>query len=299
MAQHRTLLVVGENHKEIAAKYSRTSCGEKEELVLLDKAQAAQALQRNIDFQRARLEYNGQMVKVDEETGRFVPVTDEKDYFKVIKEEDGAEVKEQQAFLLKIDEESERKNLARLESFTPETYFQACVKNSLKRGCQLIDDKIVAYKFNNPLGRYDYERCALDDTEETFINPFILLDGTEKCVAKKGDIDWSLINMCKADVEDADIIWSTCREGRTPTNERETKLYEAMKNRSAYLNHFDSKEDFINHCCAFWCYGVATDDYCCLAEDNDSENEWIRNFFSDFIEQLSDDTTLSLYEITI
>lgn len=300
MTQHRILLVVGKNHKEIAAKYSKTSSGEREEIILLTKDKAEQTLKNNIEFQKAQLKFNGQMVKVDEETGTLVAVPDEKDWTRVVSydEETGVEKREYQAFRVKIDEEATKRNLERLESYTPETYFQACVKNSLKRGCELVDDKIVAYKYNNPHGVYSYEECC-QDMMETFTSPLPLINGEEVYTARKGDVNWGLINMCEADVEDATIIWETCKEGREPSNEQEEKLYNAMKNRVAYLDNFEAKQEFVNHNCAFWCYGIATTDECILKNQVEDEKAYVTDFFKRFIEPLSDDEVITLYEIVV
>lgn len=300
MVQHRTLLVVGKNHKEIAAKYSKTSSGEREEIVLLTKDKAEETLRNNIEFQKAQLKFNGQMVKVDEATGALVAVPDEKDWFKVVgyDEETGVEKREYQAFLVKVDEEATKRNLKRLESYTPETYFQACVNNSLKKGYELVDDKIVTYKYNNPHGVYSYEECC-QDMSETFTTSLPLLNGEEKYTARKGDVDWGLINMCEADIEDATAIWETCKEGRKPINEQEEKLYNAMKNRVAYLDNFETKQDFINHNCAFWCYGIATTDECILKNQAKVEKTYVTDFFKRFIEPLPDDEVITLYEIVV
>lgn len=264
-SQVRLLLVIGENHQEIAAKYSNTN-GKMTKKVILARPEEAE------------IEYNNHLAWIQE----------------VI------------AGATKDNDEDTLKHYNRLfellKNTTPIEYFKEITDGSE------VDEDGNVYTMSNPIGRYSNERCGQEALEKTgdycgLAQPFPLMNGEESLITTKGDVDWGQIHLNEADIEDYTSAWETCVEGREPKDETETRIWNNMKNRVSYFANFSSKEEYINHCCSFWCYGVADKDGCIMMDDVCKEKGddilWTSNFFDTYIKPLSDDAVIALYDIKV
>lgn len=161
----------------------------------------------------------------------------------------------------------------------------------------------VAYSKNDPKGLYCAPRCGqvnLDngDGELEFSNPFILLDGSKAYVARKGDIDWSEMHLKNTHFYER--VWEVCVNGAKPQDKSEERAYDMMKNRKAYFKKFKDSDEYVRHCTSFWAYLVATADRCdTLDGHKEGDKSWVSNFYDTYIEPLSDDTLLSIYEVKL
>lgn len=161
----------------------------------------------------------------------------------------------------------------------------------------------VAYSKKDPRGYYHWPRSGQEILDKTgrlhdFLTPFKLLDGNLAYTARKGDIDWSEMHLTNPDLYRR--TWELCVERQEPKSERDRKILENMGERRGYFSNFKSADEYINHNTSFWTYFVADDKKCESIDDgNVSDKQWVAGFYEKYIEQLSDDTILSLYEVRI
>ena len=248
----RMLLVIGENHKEVAAKYSENDENAVEN-VLFRQDEADKALAEAIATIEAELKDN--------------PDADNEILLEALKEMD------------------------------PDKFIETMVWNGA-----ILNDEGYYVERTYPNACYSNELCGQSALEKTgefsgIGTPFVLKDGTEAFVARKGDIDWDEVHL--TDTETYEAIWELCVEGREPADEDEEKLYDYFRNKD-YLSNFKSKEEFVKHNCSFWCYGVVDEETCLLRSDFGCDDlTWKSEFYKNFVEQLDDDTVLALYSANI
>lgn len=143
----------------------------------------------------------------------------------------------------------------------------------------------------NPYGKYDSARIA-----GRFAMPFKLKDGSESYSARKGDIDWSQMVSDRLPYE---LAWDLVMEGKKPKGEYEKRIFNNMKNRTAYFDAFGNKENYVLVSTAFWCYAfVSKKGEWTELEETANQFDWVRDFYNRFVKNLKDDTLLTLYECT-
>lgn len=254
----RTLLVIGDKHQEIAAKYSLDT---KVDKYLRYKFDDANAL--HVQF----LKDLENKIQAWEKTDKENPLY--------------------QYYMDMYEESKKQDDFDFYQEFTI--------------GCW-YDEEGNAWSTENQDAHYQYEKCydkrirQDQRNEATFSNPFILKDGTKAYSALKGEIDWDKIHMVGTELYER--TWEMCVEGDAPKNDTDELIYNNMSNRHDYFDNFKNKEEFVTHSCAFWTYGVATEDMYYCGEQS-TALQWTTNFFKDYIEPLSDDTRLSIYEIKL
>ena len=70
-----------------------------------------------------------------------------------------------------------------------------------------------------------------------------------------------------------------------------------MKDKQAYFEKFETKENYITSNTAFWGYAFLSDITGWLdAEDIEDQFVWMSNFYDLYIKNLPDDTLLTIYE---
>ena len=165
-----------------------------------------------------------------------------------------------------------------------------------------VDEKTGdAYSTINPNAKFKYQACYDKRIRETgeeseFSNPFILKDGTKAYSAKKNEIDWPRNHMHNTEIYRA--AWELCVDDRDPQNETEVSIKENMKNRIQYFLNFRNVDEYIRHNCCFWTNAVIDGEGKYHELDyKTSDKQWISEFYERFIEALSDDTLLTLYEV--
>lgn len=151
------------------------------------------------------------------------------------------------------------------------------------------DEENNAVSTENPQGKYSfYQRGKL------FSVPFITYDGREVFQAKKKEIDWSKMHLQGQEIYR--IAWEMVMEGKTPSNAYEEKIYENMKNRTAYFQNFGTKENYVTYSTAFWAYAFVDKNGWQELNETKNEFEWVANFYEKFIEPLKDNTLLTIFE---
>ncbi len=140
----------------------------------------------------------------------------------------------------------------------------------------------------NPNGKYDWCRLGKD-----LCMPMIDKKGNEVFQARKKDIDWSKTHLFNS--WSYETVWDLVIGGKIPESEEEEKLYENMKNRKDYFNFFGNKENYVLSNTAFWGYAFV-DESGWYEIEFTPQVEWIKNFYNKFIEHLSEDTKISIFE---
>ena len=81
------------------------------------------------------------------------------------------------------------------------------------------------------------------------------------------------------------------------SRERFEKEHKNMKDYGAYLKKFGDKETYLVSSTAFWGYAFVSDkvDWQEL-RDNVNQFEWVSKFYERFIEPLSEDTLITIFE---
>lgn len=204
----------------------------------------------------------------------------------------------------------------------------------ITEGCTYDMETMDAISKVNPNAEYRAEKCydarlKNSGIEANLTTPFTLKDGTRAYIAKKGDIDWSIMHMRKENIRMYTCAWDvvvnypaiTMEENEDPEvyNARIKKhkdewikanavkydfdydfvanIYNNMCERGAYFACFDNVEDYVEHSASFWTNVVATEDKCYTVSHKISDKEWTKGFFKKFIEPLPDDTIIALYEV--
>lgn len=167
------------------------------------------------------------------------------------------------------------------------------------KGCRYDEKTGDAITDKNPNAHYKYEKCYQSSLEKygeegTFSNPFILNDGTKSYKAKVKDIDWKMMHMHNTKIYES--AWEIVVEGRKPVSEQEYIIFKNMSRKTKYFSNFKSKKDYVIYSCAFWCYGLATENEYKELGENGNDMEWIFNFYDKFISPLDPNTLLTIYE---
>lgn len=142
----------------------------------------------------------------------------------------------------------------------------------------------------NPLGKWSSYRKG-----QAFSIPFMTKDGREVFQAKKGDIDWDKIHCSNSDVYKR--AWEMVMENSEPKDEYERLIYNNMKDKTGYFEKFETKENYIISNTAFWGYAFLSEKTGWQdATDCEDQFVWIANYYNVFINNLDDDTLLTIYE---
>lgn len=260
----RTLLVIGDNHKELADKYSADITVDK--WLKFKHDDAAKMHQGHLEYVRAVV------------GDTRLPLT------------------KQQKSLYRLI-------IGRLEEMTDEQYFRA-VTRGLEHddnGDAYTTENPEA-KYWTP--RCYQGRLEKTGEEGYFSNPFILKETGENgqakrsYVAKFDEIDWAKMHLNNVELYRA--AWELVVDGRAPKNEQEKQIADRMANRRAYFMNFIGVEDYIIHSTAFWTYAIINANGFASMDDSPSDREWVRTFFDNFIKPLEGtNPTLAIYEVRI
>lgn len=262
-SKFRTLLVIGDEHQKIASKYS------------LDTQVPPYVMYRFDDMEEIRKKAFKYYENLFNEAVDGI--------------EKGFYVKDHDDGLVYL-----REKLRHIQETTDFEFYQ-----EISKGCWYGDNG-NAWSTVNPEAHYQYEKCydrriKIDQNDEApFSNPFILLDGTKAYSAKKCEIDWNMMHM--ANIELYRSAWQVCVEGREPADETEAQIKNSFENRKEYFSNFNNEEEYVNHNCAFWTYGVAYEDEYFSGE---GVKGWTTGFYKRFIEPLSQEALLTIYEIKL
>ena len=171
-----------------------------------------------------------------------------------------------------------------LKKMTPFEYYRELTDG------MYYDENGNALTTENPNGHWVTARIG-----KNFSLPLKLKDGTETYSAKADDIDWWAMNEPTAMYEAA---WEMVMEGREPTNAAEERVYESMKDKTAYFSNFKDKDDYVTYSTSHWNYAFVDKNGWVDMSDED-ERKWITNFFERFIKDIDPNETVTIYECTI
>ena len=146
-----------------------------------------------------------------------------------------------------------------------------------------------AISTSNPNGMWSYYQEG-----KLFSVPFITNDGREVYQAKKGDINWKLMHLNGKEIYES--AWDMVMGNKKPKTNYEKQIYENMKNRTAYFQKFENKENYVLHSTAFWSYAFVDEKGWYELQENVSQFDWVKNFYNKFIKPLPNDTLLTIFE---
>lgn len=142
----------------------------------------------------------------------------------------------------------------------------------------------------NKNGKWGYYQLG-----KIFSLPFLTKDGREVFQARKKDIDWEKIHLKGGDVYAR--AWEMVMDGSKPKDDYEQLIYDNMHDKKAYFEKFETKENYVISNTAFWGYAFLSE---MTGWQDASETEdqfvWMCNYYKLFIENLDDNTLLTIYE---
>jgi len=256
---YRTILVIGDNHKDIVEKYSADT--KVEPYIVMKYSDAEKEKQKHLDFiesiitdKRLNLSYSV-YDNFKEEYLRISKMTSD-EYFDIMTE----------------DYEHDEKTNDAISEQNPNAY----------------------YKYQ----RCQQHRLEVTGEEGDFSDPFPLKDGTKSYSAHFNDIDWKKIHKNPKRIKMNERVWELVVEDDFPKNEEETLIKKRMYERITYFtNNFKSKEEYVNYSTSLWYWGVATDKKYVEVNHKISDMDWCINFFDTYLKGLEKSNPLiTIYE---
>jgi hypothetical protein len=180
--------------------------------------------------------------------------------------------------------ESLERRIKTLKGMTPFEYYRELTEG------MYYDENGNALSTENPNGHWKTARIG-----KNFSLPLKLKDGTESYSARACDIDWDAMN---EPTELYEAAWEMVVDGREPTNEQEERVYESMKDKSAYFSNFKNKEDYVTYSTSYWNYAFVNKDGW-VDMVNEDERKWINNFYDRFIATIDPNDLVTIYECSV
>lgn len=160
----------------------------------------------------------------------------------------------------------------------------------ITEGLSIDPDTGNAMSDVNKDGKWSY--CNIG---KMFSVPFLTKDEREVFQARKGDIDWDKIHLSNSYIYER--AWDMVMNDSKPENDYEQQIYDNMKDKVAYFKKFETKENYVISNTAFWGYAFLSDKTGWMeASEYDDQFVWMANYYNLFIQNLSDDTLLTIYE---
>lgn len=147
-----------------------------------------------------------------------------------------------------------------------------------------------AYSRSNENGKWSFYNLG-----KLFSMPFLTKDGREVFQARKKDIDWPHIHLNGGEIYER--AWEMVMDASDPRNDYEQTIYENMKDKKAYFEKFETKENYVTSNTAFWGYAFLSEKTGWMDASNEpNQFTWMSNFYDMFIKNLPEDTLLTIYE---
>lgn len=255
---YRTILVIGDNHKEIAHKYSADKKVSPYVIVKFDDAEKKKQKQlKLIETILTNKQLSLSSKEYDKYKDMYLDLskTDSFDYFRTITEG---------CFYDEITGDA-------LSTYNPKAF----------------------YKYE----RCQQHRLEVTGEEGTFSDPFPLKDGGRSYSAHFSDIDWKLLHKNEDKIKLYDKVWELVVNNVTPVTEQEENIKERMCNRLDYFDNFSTKEHYIQYSTSFWHWGIATEKKYEEVNYKISDIEWCCNFYDKYIKGLEKTNPLiTIYE---
>lgn len=179
-------------------------------------------------------------------------------------------------------------NIQTLTDMDGDEFFNYIVEET---GLEIDDETGDAYTEGNEKGKWSSYSIG-----KLFSVPFLLKDGREVYQAKKGDIDWEHIHLSNGKIYER--AWEMVMDNSKPTDDYETTIYENMKDKRAYFEKFETKENYVVSNTAFWGYAFLSEKTGWMDASEEDQFVWMRNYYDLFIKNLDDDILLTIYECT-
>lgn len=178
----------------------------------------------------------------------------------------------------------------------------------LSKDCYVDEESFDSFITHNKNAKYSFfSNCEekfikLGGIQElAFVYPFHLKNGDITYSAKKGDIDWEVMNCVSRD-EEYRRIWALIKETCKPETEYEQEIFDFFKQRENYINGFEGEDSFVYHHTCFW-YNSVIDMYGEYhgAEKLDEKTKtiWKKEFYERYVADANDDMLFTLYEIKL
>lgn len=254
----RTVLVIGDNHKEIIKKYSLDT--KVEPYVRYKRDEAATLQKKQLKFLESILtNSNFTLTERQKEVYKnmYIECRDMDDFEFYLHLTEGCKYDETTGDALSTE--------------NPNSYYRAekCYQE------RLVDSN--------------------GEEEGPFSNPFKLKDGSKSYIAKYNDINWEQIHMYGTYIYQR--AWELCVEDDEPTTDQEKQIKERMSNRQDYFMNFNNCEEYVRHSCSFWTYGIATADKYEEVTFKISDKDWVAKFYDKYIKPIKGNPTLAIYEV--
>ena len=160
----------------------------------------------------------------------------------------------------------------------------------ITEGFIINDETGDAYSEDNPDGKYDHIQLG-----GQFALPLITKEGKEVYSCRKGDVDWSKVHLTNSWAYE--FAWDSVMEGKKPVTDDEKTIYNNMKNRKAYFEHYGDRDNYVRSNTAFWAFAFLSEKTGWKElEHNINQYEWVNNFYDNFIIPLGDDELITVYE---
>lgn len=184
-----------------------------------------------------------------------------------------------------VDKETLQDIVDDLKEMSIEEFYE-----QLTEGLEINEETGDAISTENREGRFSYYELG-----KWFSIPFLLKDGREVFQAKKSEIDWNKIHLGGGDIYRR--AWEMVMDGSEPNNDYEKTIYDNMKDKVAYFNKFETKENYVISNTAFWGYAFVSEKQGWMdASESDSQFTWMSCYYDMFIKKLPDDTLMTIYE---
>lgn len=256
---YRTILVIGDNHKEIAAKYSADT--KLEPYVVMKYCDAYNEKRKHLNLLEKvlsdkRLDLPSSYYDSLKEEYLFIKNISSSEYFDIMTKECSHDEKTNDA----------------ISTYNPNAY----------------------YKYE----RCQQHRLEVTGEEGDFSDPFPLKDGTKSYSAHFNDIDWEKIHRNPKVIELNKRVWELVVENDKPLNDHEEYLKKAMFERINYfLDNFKTKEEYLKHSTSLWYWGVATEEKYEEVDYKVSDMDWCVNFFDKYLKNLkATNPLITIYE---
>jgi len=115
--------------------------------------------------------------------------------------------------------------------------------------------------------------------------------------ASKKDIDWSLIHLRQDRVNLYNRTWELCVDGKKPATDKEVNIVNNMKQFKSFFSNYGNKNTYSKVSTSFWTYAVVINGEW-LDMENESEFDWIMNYYDKFIKNENKNTLITIYECT-
>lgn len=163
---------------------------------------------------------------------------------------------------------------------------------SITRGLE-YDDNGDAWCDRNPNGKWKSYKLG-----ENLSLPLIKFDSSEVHQARKGEIDWERIHMPNTALYET--VWDLIKGGKEAVTDTEKQIVANMSDKDNYFARFSSKEEYVIHNCAYWNYAFLNENGWLDMDDTGViPHDWISNYFNRFVEGLSDDSLITIYECAL